>query len=67
MSLINVLKQIGPLRRLVRTGRAIVHDWRQEPYKQQLFGDKAYMVPPPRLMHDGPADYQTFKENGRSS
>jgi ubiquinone/menaquinone biosynthesis C-methylase UbiE len=32
--------------------------------KQQLFGEKASLVPPLYLMEDGPRDYKEFKQNG---
>jgi ubiquinone/menaquinone biosynthesis C-methylase UbiE len=32
--------------------------------KRALFGDDVVMVPPLRMMHDGPQDYDEFKKNG---
>src|ERR1019366_9201993 len=32
--------------------------------KQSLFGEQADLVPPIRLMHDGPRGYAIFKQNG---
>lgn len=41
-----------------------VRSFRAQPLKRQLFGEKAYMVPPLFLMEDGPRDYNKFKKNG---
>jgi hypothetical protein len=36
------------------------------PLKNQLFGDKADLIPPFYLMQDGPADYKHFKQSHKS-
>jgi ubiquinone/menaquinone biosynthesis C-methylase UbiE len=39
-------------------------DFFQQGTKNRLFGDLAPLVPPLRLMYDGPRDYRSFKQNG---
>lgn len=44
--------------------KLIARSFRDQPLKRQLFGGKAYLVPPLYLMEDGARDYSEFKQNG---
>jgi len=52
------------LREQARSLRAAYYERRSRRSRRALFGAQAYYVPPIELMHDGPQDYQLFKQNG---
>jgi hypothetical protein len=45
--------------------QSVAREGRLRDTKCALFGEDADLVPPLRLMHDGPADYQEFAQNGK--
>lgn len=53
-----------PLARIASRTKLIARSLRDQPLKRQLFGEKAYLVPPLYLMEDGARDYREFKQNG---
>lgn len=53
-----------PVERLGYRTIAVARSFRDQRLKDQLFGDKASLVPPLYLMEDGVRDFKEFKENG---
>jgi SAM-dependent methyltransferase len=52
------------VRELLQYPHARIKSALDQPLKQQLFGDKADLVPPLYLMRDGNRDYRDFKNGG---
>ena len=63
----HLLKPFIPrkLKEVIKDVVSRVEDIGSEPRRKELFGEMEPMVPPLRMMFEGPRDYEVFKENGR--